>query len=986
MKKRALVLIIICLLVTSIITLVIACNKDGELPDDINIPGDSIDDLVDDDTLDTNDDDNNSDNEPGKLNEFSGLSFENKTFTYDGVQQELLVTGTLPEGASISYTNNKGINAGTYNATAKIICENYQDLTLTATLTIDKADITGVSFVDKTYTFDGNNKNITITGTLPAGTTVFYSNHAGINAGIYNATAKITGANYNDLNLSATLTIDKADITGVTFDDYTCDYDGSEHTILAVGIPAEATAKYNNNIGINADTYSATVTVSRPCGNYNDKILKATLTINKIALPEMEFKSETFEYDEAEHSITVTGSIPTSVSIAYSGGENKNKATNVGKYEITAVISGQNYITKTLTATLTIKSTEELLSVIRFGGNIYFQNALDKNRLYTYDGTTVTKINNEKPEYFVDGGSKLYYFSPSVLSSSIASFDGTNSNNLFDVKGEYLTTDGTNLYYSVSSIFKPENNGIYKISISDLENQNIDPTPIKITSSKTEYLVYANGYIYFSNKSDGEKLYRISVLAVDGQATLVYNYKVSELIVDSNKIYFTRHFTLSNMSPGAAIYGIDISGSFALPIADEDARITKITYSKGKYLQKIGDYIYFVNTDLVTATIFGDGVYKASADGSNWAGDTFDLLAGTTKVLDGETDKIYSLATDGTNLFYYRANNKHLYMYDSSSETDLMDGFVAPEDPVSLSTPGHAQMLEYKGDLYYINLRDGGRLYKYSISQDEEYRITGLKIADFAIYGDYLYYASVRFLVNYDLYKLHLITGDLERISVDKCLHMSFTDTKIYYTNFSGSNTLNSMNHDGTNDTIIFDTKKPNDYKTTIYENKLYFVADKNFYVWDLDTQSATLLNNTAQPNEYIIVNDIIYLMNNKISTNYFASLSPDGLVLKDIENLGMWDDARGMFTFGDYVYYYRNVASDSSKKGLYRVDMTSPSPSASLIALDDGLYQISSPVVIGDKVYFIDLWLAKDAIPYSSGALCVLDLNTFNVTVLKNK
>ena len=139
--------------------------------------------------------------------------------------------------------------------------------------------------------------------------------------------------------------------------------------------------------------------------------------------------------------------------------------------------------------------------------------------------------------------------------------------------------------------------------------------------------------------------------------------------------------------------------------------------SKGKCLTIINDYVYFINTDMVTSTIFGDGIYRAPANGSGWIEDTFNQLIGSSKVVDGENDKIYGLTSDGTYLYYYRANTKHLYCYniENGTETDLMQGFVPPEETTQITTY-YEKAQEYDGSIYYINMRDGGKLYRYTPS------------------------------------------------------------------------------------------------------------------------------------------------------------------------------------------------------------------------------------------------------------------------------
>lgn len=69
-----------------------------------------------------------------------GVTLTDQTFAYDGKPHRLEVSGTLPEGAMVVYENNDKIDPGVYTVTAKIIGgSNYENLTLTATLTITGA-------------------------------------------------------------------------------------------------------------------------------------------------------------------------------------------------------------------------------------------------------------------------------------------------------------------------------------------------------------------------------------------------------------------------------------------------------------------------------------------------------------------------------------------------------------------------------------------------------------------------------------------------------------------------------------------------------------------------------------------------------------------------------------------------------------------------------------------------------------------------------
>ncbi len=857
------------------------------------------------------------------LKKITGVTFEDVTVNYDGREHVIEISGTLPEGAKVTYTDNKGTEAGVYEATAKIECEGYETLTLNAKLTIvagdpSLPDIEGVELKDASYVYDGTEKSLEITGTLPDGATVTYDGNGKVDAGVYDVTATVNCDGYNTLVLTAKLTINKADF--------------AEGSIV--------------------------------------------------------FDGASFKYDAKAHKITVTGNIPTGAQVTYNGGEDgANGATSPGEYTITATIASKNYNILTLQAVLKITSEEEYLAILGTSGAVYFQNSLDDNRLYSFNTTdgTLERVNRDKATYMIKAGGEIFYVSESLLSNSISIFDGESADCVLDVDASEITTDGTFIYYNVNSLFDSEKTGIYRISVADLKSSDKDAVAVKLASVKSEYITYAEGRIYFSNKSDGGKLYSVSVSGSGQTPAKLYDYKVSDIVADGGKLYFTRHFTLSNMSAGAAIYSIDVSGGLIAEVTDESDKVVKITMSKGKYLTVQDGYVYFVNTDMVTTKISGDGIYKAKADGSGWIGDTWELLTGASKVIDAGEDEVFSLSSSNGKLYYFRTGDRHLYEFDTDSgnERDLMNGFIPPEETELIATY-YEKAEEKDGAVYFINMKDGGRLYKYDTVTGAEYRVTGLPVADFAFDGDWLYYATTKLYVNFDLYRMSLVNGEPERISTEKCMHLSFDGDYIYYANFSGSNTLNRMKKDGTENTVIFETESVDDYKTTVCDGYLYFVADGYMYRYDLEKGGeATVVSEDFKPNEYLIDGGKIYMMNDGW-TNTVEVYDMASGALTEIASLGMTDDARGMFVYDGCLYYYRNVAAGSGSKGLYKVDLSAAKPEAVLVDAFDGYY-ITNCVVAGDKVYFTDVWQVKGSVPTpeSSGKLCVLDMDTLTVSEL---
>ena len=142
-----------------------------------------------------------------ELQQFTGITFTDKTVTYDGTEHTITVTGTLPDGAQVAYTNNAGTNAGTYDATATLTADNYEALTLRAVLTVQKATFTGITFENDTVIFNDKVHSLAVQGELPQGTAVRYENNGKTAAGEYTVKAILENPNYETLTLTATLYI-----------------------------------------------------------------------------------------------------------------------------------------------------------------------------------------------------------------------------------------------------------------------------------------------------------------------------------------------------------------------------------------------------------------------------------------------------------------------------------------------------------------------------------------------------------------------------------------------------------------------------------------------------------------------------------------------------------------------------------------------------------------------------------------------------------
>ncbi|MCI2068037.1 MAG: MBG domain-containing protein [Bacilli bacterium] len=300
--------------------------------------------------------------------DMSAVSFADTTFVYDGTEKTLEITGTLPDGVSVSYKNNKLTNVGEVTATASFSHSNKNYNAIpdkTAKLMIAQSEIKGITFEGIEVTYDGQPHSLAITGTLPEGVEVQYTNNNKTEAGEYEITAHFVaqaGSNYKmPDDMKATLTINKAtyDMSGVSFKDTSFVYSGAENKVEITGaLPTGVSVKYTSNTLTNAGSVTATATFTGDANNYNAiPSMSAVLTVTKKDLTNIITMggTGTFTYDGTTHTLAPTN-VPEGVTAeALTSYEFINAGTYTTTYTLTDTTG--NYIVKSsITGKITISA------------------------------------------------------------------------------------------------------------------------------------------------------------------------------------------------------------------------------------------------------------------------------------------------------------------------------------------------------------------------------------------------------------------------------------------------------------------------------------------------------------------------------------------------------------------------------------------------------------------------------------------------------
>ena len=682
-------------------------------------------------------------------------------------------------------------------------------------------------------------------------------------------------------------------IEGVTFSGVTYTYDGEEKQVVVTGtIPDGVSVQYTDNKATNAGNYTAQATLSGE--GYRTLTLTAAWEIKKADISDsLTFADDTVEYDNKKHELVIVGNPPAGVIIEYYyNGEKKDGVTAVGTYEVRAVLSGPNHNEKILTATLKIKSTEERLFCINHNGTLFFQNALDENKLYKTTATgSIEKVSGDTPEYMISADNVMYYFSTGLLNKVIKSYD-TKASVLLDVNNgcEYLATDGEYLYYAVNNLlFDTKENGIYRIALDGSEEN-----PVRISTDKAAYLCYYDGYIYYANITNNDYLCRVAVTASNATGTVLWEEKSEYIIEDNGVLYFN---STKGLVGGSAIRKYVISSG----------KNVKLTTDSGRYLAKIGSYIYYINDDFLTGQLFGKNICKASALSAS------DVSLPGTVVLRAENDAFSSLASDGEKLYYYRLNDKHFYSYEESQgkETDLMEAFT-PIDNTILS--GESRLVEYKGEIYYTNPLEDSCLYKYNPVTRQHVKVLASNVAGVWFNGDSMYY-STYVLTNYALFKMNIETGESVKVNSHRCEYLTFKGEDIYYLQVkAGDDKIIKLKSDGTEEEIFAEQNisaggfvKHGD--TFYFVNKSLLMAPKNLCSYSTEKGFVDL---KIKAELFTIDNEVIYYYAQAIK-----SCASDGSNIKTIVNNVKINEIRVLngklyySSFGDtkgfYVYDFAN-------------------------------------------------------------------------------
>ena len=341
------------------------------------------------------------------LPEDFGISFEDMTVVYDGATYSIYIAGNEDGFFTVEYFGNGVINAGEHTVKAVLKNSNYNDYTLSATITITPAtiDTTGITFGNLTLDYDGlahmitpegvaNDLQATITCTGADGNV--YAADEVINAGTYTVTLTLTKENYTPVEIKAEIVIKKIklQLEGVSVKSTNVTYNGQKQYLTIEGLdnlPADVTYAFNIDC-VDVGSYMQTVTFSG--ANYSNTVeLKDMLTIVKAEITGIDVYDLTVPYSGDEVVIELEGQLPAGTKL-----QNISSYTKPGTYKVTVTVSGgENYKNWTKTVNLVILDTPVLDAKVSSTQSVVRDSDLHLPKITGIDNEDVTV------EYYLDG-------------------------------------------------------------------------------------------------------------------------------------------------------------------------------------------------------------------------------------------------------------------------------------------------------------------------------------------------------------------------------------------------------------------------------------------------------------------------------------------------------------------------------------------------------------------------------------------------------
>lgn len=774
----------------------------------------------------------------------------------------------------------------------------------------------------------------------------------------------------------------KEDFVDVYFDDASFTYDGQEHILGEVrGAPEGTNITYTARVAhIDVGSYEATALLEKD--GYNNKTLTATLTINPAEFSDITMSDLAVDYDGKEHKYdiepkgsSITGGCSFTYHIYNEASEEVNTAKDAGTYKVDVTVSKANYVSKTLSATLTIRKAT--FPTITVQGKTVTYNGEDRINEITYtadlpEGTTVNKVvtnsnNEEVTEAILPDTYKVTltfvnknYQTATYHVNLVIGYARFPSFTLKAISGTY---DGHDFADDIDLSFVPS----YATATIRIKKDDVDVSEAvlpgvynySVTLSATGYYDVVNfSTITIEELEYGDLSYESKVVGYDGQDHFSDIQLVGQIPSTA-----TVKVTVTNESGGEVTEAREV-GRYTYvclltapgyPDKEFTAYLTIMTLKEKTPLIKGGDGFYFMNkldNDYLYKYDSTDGIKKVSStvvfefESNNGQSDVYfvskSLLGNSAKLISGGS--ISTLLSEGGLQSYVRYTDTiALFSIKNtfSSEKNgiyLLDSSDSNSEPVVTKVfSGKAKDLRICDDLYvfFINESDNDRLYVLNIANDYKcFKVTEESIHEYLVDGAAIYLSingkvndSIAVIKNYhnspDVVELTNMAGEKFCIEGSYLYFIAKDWATLVHPEWKGVWKLDPV---WKTVSQIYSYENVNDFVMDGYDNVM-FIDNTNYHLYKYQLSTTTLTDLMA---EFVPSDDApkgkgksisyekersVYYINPRADFTLF-SYDWDTKVNQQITSEKVTDFS----IIGDTIYY--NLVTRLVNNDLYKMDL----------------------------------------------------------------
>ncbi len=275
--------------------------------------------------------------------------------------------------------------------------------------------------------------------------------------------------------------------------------------------------------------------------------------------------------------------------------------------------------------------------------------------------------------------------------------------------------------------------------------------------------------------------------------------------------------------------------------------------------------------------------YSKTVDDTNFG--LYRLEIDTENIIKINEDVCNYINVDSNNIYYIVEGDYHLY------KTDLYGNNKAK---LSDDLCGYLNLID--NWLYYINYSDGEKIYKMKSDGTEVTRVNDYPSARLVTDDKFIYYCRIseeiasegaddaEFNPSGELYKISIKDGEETKVTEDIVSFANISNGWIYYCNVSDGNRLYKIKTDGTGKTKLSDDVS---YYINVIDEKIYYVnASENYSIYKakIDGKDKERLSNFGRSMYINIGEKWIYFLSNPNEGYALYRIKNDGTENQKVE------------------------------------------------------------------------------------------------------